>query len=183
MQLLLLADCTTTRMPFPSVCLIQLTVLASSSSPQKLMPPTLVISGHENHSPTTSQERARSPWSSVQREGERGEWERGTEGSLVWEGVGAMCCSRNFGAGKAAINQARNDQSLRWACNLEEKCRFGKREENVWVELEEMSPEWSIALPPVSRPSGSRCETRVRNERMKNQSPDSAVYMMDESDR
>lgn len=126
MQPLLLADCATTVTPFPSVCLLQLTVLASSSSPQKLTPPTLVISGHENHSPTTSQERARSPWSSVQREGERGEWERGTEGSLVWEGVGAMCCSRNFGAGNAAINQARNDQSLRWAWNSE------RRKVQIW---------------------------------------------------
>lgn len=117
MQLLLLADYTTTKMPFPSeVCLIQLTVLASSSSPQKLMPPTLVISGQENQSSTTSQEIARSPWSSVQREGEGGSGKRGLKDH--WQeggggGVRAMCCSRNFGAGKAAINQARNDQSLR----------------------------------------------------------------------
>lgn len=75
--------------------------------------------------------RARSPWSSVQREGE---WGRGGEGSL-W-GAGARCCSRNSGAGKAAINQTRNDQSLRWVCNWGEKesADLGK-ERKMWVEL------------------------------------------------
>lgn len=107
---------------------------ASSSSPRKLPAPHPgELRPWESAPHPIPGKRARSPWSSVQREGE-GEWGRGGEGSL-W-GAGARCCSRNSGAGKAAINQTRNDQSLRWVCNWGEKesADLGK-ERKMWVEL------------------------------------------------
>ena len=132
-HLLLQADCHCCHRALPRWGLSDPTDSGASSSSPRKIPAPHPIPG----------KRARSPWSSVQREG-KGEWGRGGEGSLWGAGGGvggARCCSRNSGAGKAAINQTRNDQSLRWVCNWGEKesADLGK-ERKMWVELARDEP-------------------------------------------